>query len=162
MTWSSGFSDVDAAEILSMPKVIGEKLKWKRSRDGRQFRRSARLTVLPDNRPSFDRDMFLYIDCYQSRTGQQCWGIGLQVSGLRETLVRFDNHDKPHMNADGQFIHGCMIHLWSEDFGLKEASSASEILNCSSVDYALIGALQFCNIRMLENYQMQWDGSSHG
>lgn len=156
------FTDADASEILSMPKIIGERLKWRRSRDGRQFRRSARLTVLPDNRPSFDRDMFLYIDSYQSRTGQQCWGIGLQVTGLQPTLVRFDNHDKPHINQDGTVVSGCMIHLWSEEFGLKVASSAREIVDCTSVDYAMVGALQFCNIRMLEDYQMQWDGSSHG
>ncbi len=158
------FTDRECQEILTMPKEIGEVLEWTKVQDKRPFEQFLRATIVPKNRPAYSRDLTFYGERYKSKsTGNFIWSLGIVVSGLKPNLIRFDNHDNPHENkTDGTVIEGCMMHVWTEATSDRYAVSAKDLIDCSSVEDALIGVLKYCNISTIHPLQTRWKGESHG
>ncbi len=157
------FTESERDQILAMPKAIGEIIRWIPQKDARPFQRYFRVDVIPLERPSFQREIRLFGESYRSRTGRFNWSIGLQISGLRPNLIRFDSHDNPHRNRqDGSIVTGCMMHLWNEVDHDRHAISARGIVDCSSVESALINVLTYCNITHDQALQKRFGDDLYG
>lgn len=157
-------TDAECRDILAMPKAIGEVIEWTKVKDRRPFEQFLRATIVPVDRPGFERDLVFFGERYKSRVTQRfVWSLGIVVSGIRPNLIRFDNHDNPHLNrADGTVVEGCMMHVWSEAHADRYAVPAGDIVDCTSVESALKDVLQHCNINTIHPLQTRLEGMSNG
>lgn len=155
-------TDKEVADLLAMPKRVGERLRWQRRGDDRPEGRELRATIIAHDNPDIDRSLKLAAHCFRSRGGYIVWTVAIIVSGLKPPLIRIDTHDKPHKNRDGSLVRGCMMHTWTEAEKDGLAISAGDIIDCTSVDTALMGFLDYCNITLTEPYQMRFDGGDYG
>lgn len=147
-------TDEEVAFIMETPKRIGERLRWRASKDDRPGRRELLASVFPMHQEDFDRELYLFGDCYRSRSGVFNWAVGLRANGMRKPLVRIDRHANPHRNPDGTLITGCMMHLWSEATRDRVAVAAHELIDCSHVQAALITFMEYAKIELLGTYEM--------
>lgn len=151
-------TDAEASHLLSVPKRIGETLRWHDRRDDRPGGRELRATIIADVDHDLDRELTLIGESYQSRSGFIAWSLVIRVSNLRELLIRIDRHAKAHVNSDLTRVEGCMMHLWSEAHRDGYAVAADHLIDCTNVDAALLGFLRYCNIDLLSPYQLRWQG----
>lgn len=155
-------TDDEVERILTMPKRIGEQLRWRARKDDRPYAKELRAGIVPYEHADFDRELILFGEYFQSRRGTISWSVGMQVSGMKQPLVRIDNHANPHHNSDGTKITGCMMHRWSVANKDRNAVPASDFIDCSHVHAALMSFLIFANIELLGTYDLKWEFDAYG
>lgn len=158
----SDMTNEEVDHLLLIPKRIGERLRWERRHDGRPNARALSATIIAPEFPDLERNLKLYAQKFQARSGRESWTVAIQTSGIKQPLFRIDKHDSPHSNSDGSIIRGWMMHKWTVETKDRIGESAEQIVDCSHVDAALMGFLNYCNITLNEDYQMRWDGDNYG